>query len=129
VDVERSMQFLDRRVTREMNEELLKPFSSEEVDWALKQMGAFKALGPDGLPASFFQNHWELLGREVSCMVLDILNTGMMPPVLNLTYIALIPKVKNAMSVTEFRPISLCNVLYKLISKVLANRLKKILHI
>jgi hypothetical protein len=92
-------------------------------------MGAFKALGPDGLPASFFQNHWELLGREVSCMVLDILNTGMMPPVLNLTYITLIPKVKNAMSVTEFRPISLCNVLYKLISKVLANRLKKILHI
>jgi hypothetical protein len=50
-----------------------------------------------------------------------------MSSTLNLTYIALIPKVKNPLSVAEFKPISLCNVLYKLISKVLTNRLKKIL--
>ena len=50
-----------------------------------------------------------------------------MPPQLNLTHIALIPKVKNPTCVIEFQPISLCNVLYKLIAMVLANRLKKIL--
>jgi hypothetical protein len=67
------------------------------------------------------------LGCEVSQTVFEILNYGIMPSNLNLTYIALIPKGKNPMSVSEFRPISLCNILYKLISKVLANRLKKIL--
>jgi hypothetical protein len=50
-----------------------------------------------------------------------------MPSFLNLTNIALVPKVKTPSCVTDFRPISLCNVLYKLISKILANRLKKIL--
>lgn len=59
--------------------------------------------------------------------VVDILNSGKMQENLNLTHIALIPKAKSPRCVTEFRPISLCNVLYKLISKVLANRLKKVL--
>ena len=58
---------------------------------------------------------------------MDALNFGVMPPTLNMTHIALIPKVKSPTCVTEFRPISLCNMLYKLIYKVLANRLKKIL--
>ena len=54
-------------------------------------------------------------------------NSGIIPPNLNHTYITLIPKVKNPQKVTDFRPIALCNVLYKLVSKVLANKLKIIL--
>ena len=67
------------------------------------------------------------MGDEVCAVVLNILNSDQMPAELNMTHLALIPKVKTPKSVTEFRPISFCNVLYKLVPKVLANRLKKIL--
>ena len=59
--------------------------------------------------------------------MLYFLNSASLPANLNHTFITLIPKVKNPELVSEFRPISLCNVLYKIFSKVLANRLKKIL--
>ena len=64
---------------------------------------------------------------EVCQSVLGFLNHGLSDGDLNATYIALIPKIKNPSRVTDYRPISLCNILYKLISKVLANRLKKML--
>ena len=59
--------------------------------------------------------------------VLEFLNSGYMPPPLNHTFIVLILKIKNPIKVSDFRPISLCNVIYKIIAKVLANRLKQIL--
>jgi hypothetical protein len=121
------LEHLEEKVSTSMNMELLKPFSTEEVDSALHQMAPLKAPGPDGFPAGFFQHHWAVMGKEVGRFIIDILNSGSMPPQLNMTHIALIPKVKSPTCVTEFRPISLCNVVYKLISKVLANRLKKVL--
>ena len=60
-------------------------------------------------------------------MVLDFLNLGIFPPNFNETHIVLIPKVNDPKIVTDFRPISLCNVVYKIASKAIANRLKKIL--
>ena len=110
-----------------MNRELLQTFTKEEVEIALKQMAPLKAPGPDKLPADFFQNHWDLMREEVCLAVLNSLNSGILPDNLNMTHIVLIPKKKNPTTVMDFRPTSLCNVLYKLISKVLANRLKKIL--
>ena len=59
--------------------------------------------------------------------MLDFLNSGFMLPEINYTHIVLIPKIKNQEKITDYRPISLCNVIYKIISKVLANRLKMIL--
>ena len=67
------------------------------------------------------------MGIEVSRVVIDILNKWNFNKEINLTYIALIPKSSNPISVTEYRPISLCNVFYKLISKTLANILKLVL--
>ena len=67
------------------------------------------------------------MGQFVVSYVSQILNTGVMPPELNETYICLIPKISCPQKITDFHPISLCNIAYKIVSKVLANRLKKVL--
>lgn len=90
----------------------------------LFMMGANKAPGPDGFTAGFLQYHWDTLGPSITAAVLDFLNGGTMPEAINQTTIVLIPKVKNPQDIKQFRLISLCNVIYKLCSKVLANRLR-----
>ena len=64
------------------------------------------------------------MGDSITTTVLDFLNSRNMVPDINHTNIVLIPKVKNPKKMSDFRPISLCNVIYKIISKVLENRLK-----
>ena len=116
-----------QRITTDMKEELSRPYSVEEVKVALFQMGPTKVPGPDGMNALFYQKFWHIVGNDVSSVVLDFLNSGIMIPEINYTHIVLIPKVKSPEKMTDFRPISLCNVIYKIISKVIANRLKTIL--
>ena len=118
---------IPRAVTVEMNKALTEEFQAWEVESALKQMAPLKTLGPDGMPPLFYQNFWELVRGDVIHDVLIFLNSGTLPNSLNHTFITLIPKTKNPENVTEYRPISLCNVLYKIFSKVLANRLKRVL--
>ena len=77
--------------------------------------------------ALFHQKFWHIVGTDITNVVLDFLNTGVMLPELNYTHIVLIPKVKSPEKMSDFKPISLCNVIYKIISKMLANRLKLIL--
>ena len=86
-----------------------------------------KALGLDSMVPIFYQKYWEVVGDSVIKCVLQSLNSGYMPSGLNETYICLIPKVRCPQKITEFRPISLCNVFYKIVAEVLANRLKEIL--
>jgi hypothetical protein len=125
--IEECIEAVPHKVSPDMNTQLLRTFQPEEVDIALSQMHPLKSPGPDGYAACFYQKHWTTVGPDVRQAVLSFLNTGTMDAELNSTYIALIPKVSPSTKVTEFRPISLCNVLYKLIAKVLANRLKMIL--
>ena len=110
-----------------MDQRLIQEFTREEVETALNQMHPTKAPGPDGMSAIFFQNYWGIVGNDVTCMVLNVLNNNMSLTEINRANITLVPKTKIPTNMTEFRPISLCNVVYKLISKVLANRLKIIL--
>jgi hypothetical protein len=99
----------------------------EEVSDALFQIGPLKAPGPDGFPARFYQRNWDVLKEEIIQGVLKFFESGQMPPGVNDTSIVLIPKVDHPQELKDFRPISLCNVLYKIISKCLVNRLRPIL--
>lgn len=126
-EIDSFLEGMNTRVTQSMNAQLLLDFSSEEVNIALQQMHPLKSPGPDGLPTLFYQKYWEIVGADITQEVLHILNSGHMPLEVNHTHLALIPKVKFPSKINEFRPISLCNVIYKLVSKVLSNRLKKLL--
>jgi hypothetical protein len=90
-------------------------------------MKGLAAPEPDGLPAIFFHNYWEIIGEEVTTAVLEVLNNGGDPNMYNSTHICLILKIKNPSTPSEYRLISLCNVILKIITKTIANRLKPIL--
>jgi hypothetical protein len=115
------------RVTDLMNEKSLAPFSPKDVKKAVFSIGYFKAPGPYGLHAVFYKKFWNICGEEITKEVLLALNSSTIPKGWNDTTVVLIPKVDDPELVTQFCPISLCSVIYKIISKMLAGRLKEIL--
>ncbi|KAL9664727.1 hypothetical protein QQ045_020134 [Rhodiola kirilowii] len=118
---------IPKLVTAEMNNMLVAPFTEAKVKRALFQMHPSKAPGLDGFSASFYQSSWEIVGDDVVKEVLRCLNSNLLDAELNETLIVLVPKVKTVERVEDLRPISLCNVVMKIITEVLANRLKGIL--
>ncbi|CAN6563499.1 unnamed protein product [Malus baccata var. baccata] len=115
------------RVTGDMNQMLLMPVTEDEIKSAIFKMGGLKAPGPDGFQGIFYQSFWEHVYAEVCDLVRELMQGPRNPANINATYIVLIPKVPHPESVSQFWPISLCNYSYKVLSKVLANRLKVIL--
>lgn len=114
-------------VTEAINDYLTCEFSLDEVHRALKQMLPKKSPGLDGMSPLFYQHFWSLTSECITRTVLDFLNLGIIPPKFNETHIVLIPKIKKPTKITQYRPISLSNVISRLTSKVLANCLKRIL--
>ena len=112
---------------------LTKVFRADEVHQAVKQMHSKKSHGPDGMFPLFYQHFWILSGECVIKAIQDYLNLGITtpppppPPNFNETHIVLISKMKNPTKLTQYKPISLSNVISRLASKVLANRLKRFL--
>jgi hypothetical protein len=115
------------KVTPQMNDDLCHDFTEEEISDALFQIGPLKAPSTDGFPARFYQRNWETLKAEIINGVKLFFVTGIMPEGINDTAIVLIPKVDFPETLKDFRPISLCTVLYKIIAKCLVNRLRPIL--
>ena len=111
-------------ISSQMNQHLLKLATEEEVRQALFMMHPEKVLGPDGMTALFFQHSWHVIKKDAVEMVTNFLLTGNLDPGLNMTNICIIPKTERPTRMTELGPISLCNVGYKIISKVLCQRLK-----
>lgn len=81
---------------------------------------------PDGYTGEFFRRAWEVIGADLTKAVLEFFESGQLLKQWNCTAISLIPKRTGAEKLGDFRPISLCNVVYKIISKILARRLQAI---
>lgn len=118
---------VERLVTPDMNQQLLQPYTPEEIKRALFQMHPSKSPGPDGMSPFFFQKYWHIVGNDVVRVVLSVLNLGHLLHKMNYTHIILIPKKNEPQYISDYRPISLGNVVSRLFSKVLANRIKLIL--
>lgn len=99
----------------------------EKIKKVLFAMAGVKSPGPDGYTCEFYKSAWEVIGKDLVVAVQSFFDTGFLPKGINSTILALIPKKQQAIYMKDHRPISGCNVLYKLISKILANRLKTIL--
>ena len=108
-------------------ENLEVPFSEEEIHFALMEMRGDKAPGPDGFTMAFWQDCWDVVKEEVMDLFKEFFEYGSFAKSLNTTFLVLIPKKGGADDLGDFRPISLLGSLYKLLAKVLANRLKKVL--
>lgn len=116
-----------RTVTDEHNADLLAPVSDIEVKQALFHMHPDKSPGPDGMSPGFYQRYWDIVGYDIVQVVKQFFTDGILSEQLTSTNIVLIPKKKSPQTMADLRPISLCNIAYKIISKVMANRLKHIL--
>ncbi|XVF74117.1 hypothetical protein PTKIN_Ptkin13bG0034500 [Pterospermum kingtungense] len=115
------------RVSQSVMLEVLSPFVIGDIRRALFDMSPFKAPGPDGFQANFYQRLWSVVGTTLWEFAREFYRTGVLQEGVNDTYLVLIPKVSSPERVNQLRPISLCNVCYKVITKAMTNRLKKIL--
>lgn len=114
-------------VTEEMNSRLIAPVSNEEVKKAAMSVNGGSAPGEDGLTGTFYHKYWHVVGPAFTREVQSFFDTAVLLEVWNHTQLSLIPKVLNANRMQDVRPSSLCSVQYKIISKILCNRLKVIL--
>ena len=106
---------------------LLERFSEEEIRDAVWQCEGSKSPRPDGFNFNFIKKSWDFLKEDVMVVMNLFHETGCIPKGCNASFIALVPKVRNPVHLDQYRPISLVGAMYKIISKVLAGRIKKVL--
>ncbi|KAL4352786.1 hypothetical protein GQ457_06G015250 [Hibiscus cannabinus] len=111
-------------ISSDHNSSLLHPFTDVEILAAFQDINPMKAPGIDGLPGSFFRQHWELIGPDILWLCHDLLTRKVDMSCVNATVITLIPKVADPVRMQQLRPISLCTVVYKIVSKTILNRMK-----
>jgi len=100
------------------------PLEKRNTIWG---MDSQKAAGPNGLPVLFYKKYWNIVGDSVVKEIINFFESGKMLNELNSTLTVLIPRIQNPTSDSQYRPISLCNVVYKTMAKLLVTRLRQIL--
>lgn len=114
-------------LTSEMNAQLKKLFTLENIIDALSSMCLTKPLGPKGFSTVFFKKHWQTIRRRVVTMCLHIFNEQDNSTIFNHKHISLIPKIAKPRKVTDYKPISFYNVMYRIVAKAMSNIIKPIL--
>ena len=115
------------RITEVEATSLEEPFTEEEVKATLIEINGDKAPSLDGFTTAFWQHCWDIVKEEVLLMFKDFYEKTRFVHSLNSTFIVLVPKKEGVEDIKDFRPIGLVNSLYKLIAKVMANRLKNVM--
>lgn len=114
-------------ITQLQRDLLEAPFIEAEISFAVKDLETNKTPGPDGFTAEFYKKYWNILKHDILKVFQDFFRKGIINASLNETYICLIPKKMDARTVSDYRPISLISCMYKIIARVLSERLKKVL--
>nr|GFC85210.1 transposon TX1 uncharacterized [Tanacetum cinerariifolium] len=105
---------------------LVSPVSEPKIHAAFCDCGSEKSPGPDGFTFAFYKKFWDLIKSDVTTFVHEFFKTGFIPKGCNTSFIAFIPKNPNPMVMSDFRPISLISAQYKIIDKIMANRLAQV---
>ena len=126
-DIQAITRYIPKPVTQDQNITLKRKIERMQVEEAIFQMEKGKAPGPDGFTIDFFQNYWDLVKEELWEVVEESRGTKRVLKAFNATFLSLIPKEQGADSPGKFQPISLCNMVLKIITKVMANCLKPIM--
>ncbi|XP_060959153.1 uncharacterized protein LOC133030431 [Cannabis sativa] len=127
-DMNTALEGISRSLSDSDKSLLSEGFSLDEIEKAFFQLPLDKAPGPDGFNSHFYKANWHVVRNDVLEAASSFLNGNASVAPLNNTLITLIPKVHQPKCISAFRPISLCNIIYKIISKTLANRLKLVLN-
>lgn len=113
-------ELFDPIISMDENELICMVPNDLKINEALFCMGSLKSPSPDGFPPLFYKHYWSIVHKEVNEAVKSFFTSGSLVQKLNHTHIALIPKVDGTTSINQFRPISLCTMAFKVISKILA---------
>ena len=117
----------ENRVDPQLFQDLEKPFTQEEIDEVVKNLSTKKSPRPDGFNNEFLKACWDIIKLDVTELIIAFHAGNVNLESINTSYITLIPKKEVPMSPNDFRPISLLNGMLKIITKLLANRLQKVI--
>ncbi|KAK2658719.1 hypothetical protein Ddye_005252 [Dipteronia dyeriana] len=115
---------IEKQISNDQADYMSREVTNDEIHKACFSLHPNKAPGPDGFNAHFFKKTWHIVGDDVINVIQEFFHSGLLLKELNATILALVPKVPNPSKMTDFRPITCCNTLYKIIAKIIANRIK-----
>lgn len=127
MDLESLFSGLPVKITDTMNEMLTRPVTPDDIKRAAFGVKGSSAPGEDGLTGCFYQRYWHIVGPKIIQAVQSFFVSAVMPDGWNHTQLSLLPKILNPSDMKDMRPISLCSVQYKIISRILCDRLKLVL--